>query len=104
MVAEVTVKTIGKVSPTKRVGGSNEIWASAEMVAKVALLDTTISAALFRYASRLITVTVLAGMVIVARGEGTALVDVAGAAAEVEDGPTTVTRTVTMYRVPLLAD
>lgn len=60
----------------------------------MALLDTTTSAALFRYASKLITVLVLAGTVIVARG--TELVLVAEAAVDVLDGPTTVTITVTV--------
>lgn len=65
----------------------------AEIIAKVALLDTMVSAALFKYDVRLRTVFVLAGTVIVARG--TELVAVARADVEVVDGPMTVTSTVT---------
>lgn len=64
------------------------------MVAKVASLDTMISAALFKYGARLRTVSVLADTVMAARAAE--LVVVAGADAEEVDGPMIVTSTVTV--------
>lgn len=46
--ADWTVNTTGRVNPIKAEGGSKVIWAPADMVAKVALLDRTTSEALIR--------------------------------------------------------
>lgn len=69
-------------------------WFDVEITANVALLDTMVSAALFKYGTRLRMVFTPAGAVII--GGGTALVDVAGALTDEVVGPMTVTRTVTV--------
>lgn len=88
-------------------GGSKVTWFGrvAERVAKVALLATTSSAVFCRYADKDNTVLVLAGIVIAVTAGKFALVDAArDDVAEAElDGPTTVTRTVIVYVVPVAA-
>lgn len=108
VLADSTVNTTGRVNPISPGGGSKVTWFGrvAEMVANVALLATIVSAAFCRYADKDNTVFVLAGIVIaVTAGEaalvGTARDDVAEAEL---DGPTTVTRTVTVYVMPVAAD
>lgn len=63
VAADVISKTTGIVVPTKLLGGSKSTWLPGETVAKVALLDVTVSAGLARYDDRLKTVFTPAGMV-----------------------------------------
>lgn len=66
------------------------------ITAKVALLDEIVSKELARYAERLITLLMPAGIVMAVTIGGAELVDVASAVTDELDGPTTVTRTSTV--------
>lgn len=77
-------------------GGSRVTELASEIMAQVALLVARTSEGLLRYCVRLITELVFAGTVTVAGGEAAVLVVVAAAVAEEVDGPTTVTRTVSV--------
>lgn len=108
----MTVNTTGTVNPINTVGGSNVTCPAVvrDSTAQVALLETIVSEGLFRYAAMLMTVLIPAGTVTLVARAGVEAVEVAanpvdvGAALRELDGPTTVTRTSTVYLAPLLAD
>lgn len=102
MLAEVAVKTTGRVCPMRAAGGSKVTESGVvEATAQVALLDVMVSARLLRYDARLITVFTPAGTVTaVTRGPLEAVevawaVEVAGTVEE-EEPPITVTKTSTV--------
>lgn len=105
MAADLTVNTTGSVTPISAVGGSKviESAAVADMTAQVALLETMVSDGLFRKAPMLMTVFTPAGTVTAVARAGED-VEVAEAVADEVEAPTTVTRTVTVYVAPVVAD
>lgn len=108
VLADSTVNTTGRVCPISTDGGS-KMTSSVRMslmTAKVALLPTSESAGLRRYWVKDSSVLALAGIVMaVTAGSKAALVAAARDVAEAElDGPTTVTRTSTVYTVPVGGD
>lgn len=108
VLADSTVNTTGRVCPISTDGGS-KMTSSVRMslmTAKVALLPTSESAGLRRYWVKDSSVLALAGIVMaVTAGGKAALVAAARDVAEAElDGPTTVTRTSTVYTVPVGGD
>lgn len=109
VLADSTVNTTGRVCPISTDGGS-KMTSSVRMslmTAKVALLPTSESAGLRRYWVKDSSVLALAGIVMAVTAGGKAALVAAARddVAEAElDGPTTVTRTSTMYTVPVGGD
>lgn len=107
LAADVIVKTTGTISPAKLTGGSKSTWLPGAMVAKVALLDVTVSAGLARYGERLKTVFTPAGMVravAVDDADADERVGAEDVARTEELNATTVTSIITVYVLPPEAD